>query len=57
MLMVRLNAVHHALDPVVLRQANPDPTMVELIEAARKIGTGSDEREVQPSSLDADDEP
>jgi hypothetical protein len=45
MLMVRLNAVHSALDPVQLVRANPDPEMVKLIEAVRGMGTGDDDRE------------
>jgi hypothetical protein len=53
MLMVQLNAVHNALDPVELRQANSDPEMVKLIEAVRKMGMGGDAQEGQPLPADA----
>jgi hypothetical protein len=53
MLLVRLNAVHNALDAVELGQANPDPEMVKLIEAVRNMGIGGDAQEGQPLSADA----
>jgi hypothetical protein len=37
MLMVRLNAIHNALDTVELGHANPDPEMAKLIEAVRRV--------------------
>ena len=53
MLMVRLNAIHSALDPVELGRANPDPEMVKLIEAVHKMRIGGDAQEGQPLSADA----
>ncbi len=44
-LLVRLNAVHSGLDSLALRQANPDPEMVGLMEKVREMGIGGDEGE------------
>ena len=53
MLMVRLNAIHNALDSVELGQANPDPEMVRLMEAVREMGIGDDAQAGLPLSADA----
>jgi hypothetical protein len=45
MLLVRLNAIHIALDSVALEQAKVDPEMLRITEMACRLGTGSDERE------------
>jgi hypothetical protein len=53
MLMVRLNAIHNALDTVELGHANPDPEMAKLIEAVRTMGIGGDAQEGQPLPADS----
>jgi hypothetical protein len=42
MLLVRLNAIHAALDPVSLQHADIDTERVELTEAVRKQQIGDD---------------
>jgi hypothetical protein len=45
MLLVRLNGIHTALDSTELVKAKVDPEQLEMAEAVRKMGIGSDERE------------
>lgn len=45
MLLVRLHAVHSALDSTEIVQAKIDPERLALTEMARELGIGTDDRE------------
>lgn len=45
MLLVRLHSIQSALDPTEVMEAKVDPEMLRLTEMARKLGSGSNERE------------